>query len=287
MLELETAPSIEQAAAPRTERVRLFGMEIDRVTLPEAVHRVLDWATAHEGGCRYVVTPNLDHAVMFQENASLRAAYADAALILADGWPLVTASRWLGKPLPERVAGSDLTPALFSAACQARRPLRVFLLGAAPGVAERAAQVIEKRWPAVHVCGHCSPPLGFEREPATSKRILEQVAAARPDLLVVGLGAPKQELWLHAHRNELEVPVALGVGATIDFLAGERRRAPRWMQRIHLEWLHRLANEPRRLASRYWRDATVFPKLLYRDWCEAKRGRVAEVEQSEPPAFQR
>jgi len=269
MLELETAPSIENAVTPRPDHVRLFGMEIDRVTMSQAVERVLDLAADHESGCRYVVTPNLDHAVMFQENSALRAAYADAALILADGWPLVTASRWLGKPLPERVAGSDLTPALFSAACQTRRPLRVFLLGAAPGVAERAAQAIEKRWPAVHVCGHCSPPLGFEREPATNKRILEQVAAARPDLLVVGLGAPKQELWLHAHRDELEVPVALGVGATIDFLAGERRRAPRWMQQVHLEWLHRLASEPRRLAARYWRDATVFPRLLYRDWREA------------------
>jgi N-acetylglucosaminyldiphosphoundecaprenol N-acetyl-beta-D-mannosaminyltransferase len=251
------------------------------------VERVLAWSTNHEGGCRYVVTPNLDHAVMFQESAALRAAYTDAALILADGWPLVAASRWLGKPLPERVAGSDLTPALFSAACQARRPLRVFLLGAAPGVAERAAEMIERRWPAVHVCGHCSPPRGFERESAANKRILEQVAAARPDLLVVGLGAPKQELWLHAHRAALKVPVALGVGATIDFLAGERRRAPQWMQRIHLEWLHRLASEPKRLAARYWRDATVFPTLLYRDWREAKGGRVAGVEQSEPPVVQR
>ncbi len=274
MLELEVAtPELDLNAARRPERIKLFGLEIDRVTMPEAVERVLAWAAAHDGVCRFVVTPNLDHAVMFQEHAGLRAAYAEAALVLADGWPLVAASRWLGKPLPERVAGSDLVPALFSAACQQRRPLRAFLLGAAPGVAERAAANIERRWPAVHICGCYSPPLGFERDAAANGEILRQVANARPDVLVIGLGAPKQELWLHDHRSELRVPVALGVGATIDFLAGERRRAPRWIQRLHLEWLHRLASEPRRLAARYARDACAFPRLLWREWRATARGR--------------
>jgi N-acetylglucosaminyldiphosphoundecaprenol N-acetyl-beta-D-mannosaminyltransferase len=267
MLELEAAPQApERIAESGPERVRLFGLEIDRVTMPQAVERVLHWTTAHDPGCRYVVTPNLDHAVMFQEHAGLRAAYSQAALVLADGWPLVAASRWLGRPLPERVAGSDLVPAVFAAAGQRRQPLRVFLLGAAPGVAERAAKNIERRWPAIHVCGRCSPPLGFERDAVVNERILAQVAAARPDVLVVGLGAPKQELWLHQHHATIDVPVALAVGATIDFLAGERRRAPRWLQRMQLEWLHRLASEPRRLAARYWRDACVFPRLMWREW---------------------
>lgn len=273
MLKLETPPGTPEPAAfkPR-ERVRLFGIEIDRLTMPQAVQRVLGWALAHDSGCRYVVTPNLDHAVMFQEHAGLRAAYSQAALVLADGWPLVSASRWLGMALPERVAGSDLAPALFAAACAAHQPLRVFLLGAAPGVAERAAENIERRWPAVQVCGCCSPPVGFERDAQANQRILRQIAAAEADLLVVGLGAPKQELWLHEHRDVLAVPVALAVGATIDFLAGQRRRAPRWMQRTRLEWLHRLASEPRRLAARYFRDACVFPKLLGQEW-RASRAR--------------
>jgi N-acetylglucosaminyldiphosphoundecaprenol N-acetyl-beta-D-mannosaminyltransferase len=108
--------------------------------------------------------------------------------------------------------------------------------------------------------------LGFERDDAENAKILNLIEAAAPDVLVVGLGAPKQELWVHSHRQQIAAPVALCVGATIDFLAGEKRRAPRWMQRTGLEWLHRCASEPRRLAKRYARDAVIFPKLVWRQW---------------------
>jgi N-acetylglucosaminyldiphosphoundecaprenol N-acetyl-beta-D-mannosaminyltransferase len=117
----------------------------------------------------------------------------------------------------------------------------------------------------VRVVGFYSPPLGFERDATENTIILERIAAARPDVLIVGLGAPKQELWVHAHRDEIAAPVALCVGATIDFLAGHVARAPAWMQRCGLEWLHRLSSQPRRLASRYARDAWIFPRLLLRD----------------------
>ena len=128
-------------------------------------------------------------------------------------------------------------------------PLKVFLLGAAPGVAERAAERIHERWPSVEVVGSYSPPLGFEKDACENENILQQVAAAKPDVLVVGLGAPKQELWVHTHCQQIAAPVALCVGATIDFLAGEKPRAPVWMRRTGLEWVHRLASEPRRLAK--------------------------------------
>jgi N-acetylglucosaminyldiphosphoundecaprenol N-acetyl-beta-D-mannosaminyltransferase len=144
--------------------------------------------------------------------------------------------------------------------------LRVFLLGAAPGVAREAASRIERDWPSVHVVGTYSPPAGFEHDPQESAEMLAAIASASPDLLVVGLGAPKQELWIHRHRHELSTKVALCVGATIDFLAGHRRRSPVWMRRIGLEWLHRVLSEPRRLAGRYARDAWVFPRLLWREW---------------------
>jgi N-acetylglucosaminyldiphosphoundecaprenol N-acetyl-beta-D-mannosaminyltransferase len=236
--------------------VPLFGMSINALNMRESVDTLLAWCTAPRGAaCRYVVTPNVDHAVMYQENESLRAAYADASLILADGLPVVLASRLLGRALPERVAGSDLA-----------QPLRVFLLGAAPGVAERAAGNIVARWSNVEIVGVLSPPLGFERSKEENDRILEAVATAQPDLLILGLGAPKQELWMHAHAERLQAKVALCIGATIDFLAGEKRRAPRWMRRIGLEWFHRLASEPGRLAKRYLRDAWIFPQLVWRDW---------------------
>ncbi|MEM6329354.1 MAG: WecB/TagA/CpsF family glycosyltransferase [Planctomycetota bacterium] len=243
-------------------------MAIDRLTLAQATDRVLDWcAAAPPSRCRYVVTPNVDHVVMHRARRDLRQAYAQAAMVLADGAPLVAASRLLGQPLPERVAGSDLTPAvLASAGAAGRPPLRTFLLGAAPGVAEIAARRIAGRHPMVEVVGvHC-PPLGFEQQPAATNEALAAVAAAQPDLLIVGLGAPKQELWVSEHHSRLEAKVALCVGATIDFLAGHKRRSPKWMQRSGLEWAHRLASEPGRLASRYARDAWVFPQIVWQEW---------------------
>jgi N-acetylglucosaminyldiphosphoundecaprenol N-acetyl-beta-D-mannosaminyltransferase len=252
-----------QSAIPNSF-VELFGMKIASVTLPEAVDQLLDWCGKPRiQSCRYVVTPNVDHAVLFQEQPELRAAYGDASLVLADGAPLILASRILGRRLPERVAGSDLVPRLFDAS---RGRLRVFLLGAAPGVAEMAAEKIHRHWSGVHVVGTYSPPLGFEHSSLENARIVSAVAAAKPDLLVVGFGAPKQEVWVHRHRHELQAKVALCAGATIDFLAEHRRRSPVWMRRVGLEWLHRVWCEPRRLAARYSRDAWVFPRLVWREW---------------------
>jgi N-acetylglucosaminyldiphosphoundecaprenol N-acetyl-beta-D-mannosaminyltransferase len=248
-------------------------MFIDVITMPETIDRILGWCDSpRENVCRFVVTPNVDHAVMYQSNEKLRAAYDASSLVLADGAPVVVASRLLRRALPERVPGSDLAPALFKRIAAAKladankRALRVFLLGAGPGVADRAAANIAARWPGVEVVGTLSPPLGFERDAAENERILAAVANSKPDVLLVGFGAPKQELWVHAHADKLHAKVALCIGATIDFLAGEKRRAPRWMRRVGLEWLHRLSTEPRRLAKRYLRDAWIFPQLVWRDW---------------------
>ncbi|HUG92324.1 MAG TPA: WecB/TagA/CpsF family glycosyltransferase [Planctomycetaceae bacterium] len=249
-------------------RIQLFGIDIDPLRMPQAVERVMGWLAAsvdRSAGCRYIVTPNCDHVVLLEEHEGLRAAYRGADLVLVDGMPVVWASRLLKKPVPERVTGADLVPALFDAA-RADRPLTTYLLGALPGVAERAAAAVEAKWPHVRVVGTYSPPLGFERDEAENEAILGRVAAVNPDLLVVGLGAPKQECWVHAHRDRIRAGVALCVGATIDFLAGEKSRAPVWMRRSGLEWLHRVLTEPRRLARRYARDARIFPRLVWREW---------------------
>jgi N-acetylglucosaminyldiphosphoundecaprenol N-acetyl-beta-D-mannosaminyltransferase len=188
--------------------------------------------------------------------------------------PLLLAAKLLRRGVPERVPGSDLVPALFSAASSTSsgirknsevRPLRVYLLGAGPGVAERAAEKIHDTWTGVQVVGCYSPPLGFEKDTAENDAILARITEAKCDVLVVGLGAPKQELWVAANNGRIAAPVALCVGATIDFLAGEKARAPVWMRRVGLEWLHRLASEPRRLTRRYARDAIQLPRLLWRE----------------------
>jgi N-acetylglucosaminyldiphosphoundecaprenol N-acetyl-beta-D-mannosaminyltransferase len=246
-------------------RVELFGIEIDALRMDQAVAQVLAWATDSTGRCHFVVTPNVQHVVLLQDHAALQSAYRDAGMVLVDGAPVLWASRLLGSPLPQRVAGSDLVPMLFEAA-GANDPLKAYLLGAAPGVAQRAAARIRSRWPGVEVVGTYSPPPGFENDEAENQAILARIADARPDVLIVGLGAPKQELWVHQHRDSIAAKVALCVGATIDFLAGERSRAPVWMREIGLEWLYRIITEPRRLAGRYVKDALVFPHLVAREW---------------------
>lgn len=259
----------DHAGQPPADRVQVLGVQVDAVTLEQAVERVNEWLYGAEEGCRYVVTPNLDHAVLLKESAELRQAYRGAGLIIPDGMPMVWGSWLRGGAISERVAGSDLVPALMSRA-QAARPLRVFLLGAAPGVADRAAQAVHARFAHVRVVGTNSPEPGFERDLAACSDIVAQINATEAQLLVVGFGAPKQELWVHRHGPELRCRAALCAGATIDFLAGHRRRAPHWMQKTGTEWLYRALSEPKRLLPRYARDACHLPSLLYADWLAAR-----------------
>jgi N-acetylglucosaminyldiphosphoundecaprenol N-acetyl-beta-D-mannosaminyltransferase len=246
--------------------VNLFGVDIDVVRRDDAIRAVLQMSKT-PGSCRFVVTPNADHVLLLQRNPAMRRAYADASLVIADGWPVVVASHLLARPLPARVTGSDLVPGVFGAADPAD-PVRVYLFGAAPGVADRAARLVEARYPGVRVVGAHGPPIGFERDPKETRRSLDRIRDAAPEILLVGLGAPKQELWVHANRDEIRARVALCIGATIDFLAGERARAPTWMQRAGLEWFHRMVSEPRRLVPRYVRNAVDFPRLVLREWLE-------------------
>lgn len=251
-------------------RLPLFGIEFDPLRMDQAVAQVWAWIANPPPRCAMVVTPNVDHLVLLARRADFREAYRHASLVLADGMPIVWASRWLGQPLPQRVAGSDLVPAIF-ASSSTEKQLTVFLLGAEPGVGQRAAERIHRAWPAVTVTGISSPPLGFERDEQANAAICKQIADARPDVLVVGLGAPKQELWVHRHQHRLAAKVAICAGGTIDFLAGRQRRAPVWMRECGLEWLYRLARQPRRLAARYARDAWVFPQLVARAWWEQRQ----------------
>ena len=271
-----TTAALQQQAPKR----QLLGMEIDALTMEGAVDQL--WAWINDGpqteGCRYVVTPNVDHAVLLEKNVDLQAAYRDAHMVLADGFPIVMASKLLNQPVPERVAGSELVPRLFDF-FNHYGDLKVFLLGAAEGVAEVAAKNMLQQWPKVQTVGVYSPPMGFENDKVECANILTRIAACKPDVVVVGLGAPKQELWVHRHHKLIDAKVALCVGATIDFLAGEQKRAPLWMQEHNLEWAHRMFSQPRRLVKRYAKDAWVFPQLVFRQWVANARDAVAQEQQ--------
>jgi N-acetylglucosaminyldiphosphoundecaprenol N-acetyl-beta-D-mannosaminyltransferase len=230
-----------------SRRIELGPVPVDAVTLNVALDRIGELVVAGEGGA--VFTPNVDHVVVAEENERLREAYARASLSLADGMPLIWASRLLGTPLPEKVSGSDIVSPLLERA--ADRGWRVYLLGGAPGVAAQARDRLLQRLPALQVVGVDAPRIDIDEPPEEREPVLERIRAAQPQLVLVGLGAPKQEIWIDQVRSTLRPAVLLGVGASLDFLAGTLPRAPRWMSESGLEWLYRLGREPGRLWRRY------------------------------------
>ncbi len=241
--------------------VCILGIPVDSVTMDEALDRIDEMVAS--GRPHYVVTPNVDFLVQAQTNPELHRILCEADLVLCDGQPLVWASRWLGNPLPERVAGADLAPRLIAQA--ERKGHRIFLLGATPEANEAAARRLRKTHPQLQLAGHYSPPFA-PLEEMDHDALVCRIRAAEPDILFVGFGCPKQEQWIARHYRALGVPVCLGLGATIDFLAGRVRRAPEWMRRSGLEWTYRLSQEPRRLFRRYWTDVRYFGAAILAQW---------------------
>jgi N-acetylglucosaminyldiphosphoundecaprenol N-acetyl-beta-D-mannosaminyltransferase len=198
-----------------------------------------------------------------------RETYSDACLALPDGMPIILASRVLGRPLRQKLSGSDMVPALCSFA--AREGFSVYFLGGTPGTAEDTAQIMAQRNPGLRVAGHFCPDYGFEKDPAEIARINEIVAAAQADICFVALGSPKQELWMHANYLPAGAMIYMGVGATFDFISGRVRRAPRIVQKAGFEWLWRVAMEPRRLWRRYLVEDLVFFRIFWREFLARKR----------------
>jgi N-acetylglucosaminyldiphosphoundecaprenol N-acetyl-beta-D-mannosaminyltransferase len=245
-------------ACPKKRSV--FDCQIDPLTKNEAVDLIWSWLQ-DSSGFRYIVTPNVHHLVLLRKYRLLREAYRHASLTLVDGRPVKWALNLLGDPVPEVIPGSDLVPALFSSTSR-HRNLKVFLLGAGVGVAEKAQSVIRANWPFVHVVGAYSPRRCFESDEVELATMIRVVRATAPDLLIIGLGCPKQETWVFRFRSEINARVAICCGATIDFIAGRRKRAPVWIQKIGCEWLFRAFSEPLRLGPRYANDALVFPVII-------------------------
>jgi N-acetylglucosaminyldiphosphoundecaprenol N-acetyl-beta-D-mannosaminyltransferase len=210
----------------------------------------------------YLITANTHYAMLTEQNPDLREINARAAFILADGAPLVWASRFWASPLPERVAGSDLVFELSEAA--AKKGYRLFFLGGAVGVAEEATRCLSQRYSGLQVVGTECPSL-HELTPEAEMALIERIRAARPDILLVAFGQPKGERWIYRHLDHLGIPVNIQIGASLDFAAGRIRRAPRWMQRFGLEWAFRLWLEPRRLLGRYARNAYFIAFNVARD----------------------
>jgi len=264
------------------ETVSICHARVHGLRLPEAVHLISAYAADLQGPT-YVVTPNAQHIVLLDKDPYFREIYSHAGLVLPDGFSLLLAARLVGKKLRERVTGVDLFKALCRRA--AEMGLKVCLLGGKPGSAELAARKLKAAFPKLTIAGTYCPVLGFERDPAQLSEIADRIRQARPHILFVGLGAPKQENWIYEHGLKLGVPVCVGIGGSFEMIGGMVPRAPHWMQVSGLEWLYRLALEPRRLWKRYLIGnfrfmAMVLRQLVYPDcyaaenaWPAAREGR--------------
>ncbi len=249
-----------------TKRLRLGKVPIDVLSFGGALDAVDRLVEARKGG--FVFTPNVDHIVMVDGHAEFEAAYQRADLCLADGTPVVWASRLFDTPLPERVSGSDLIGPLLERAGQ--KKWRVAFLGAAPGVAEKAAEVARARWGTDVVSTEA--PMVDLKDTAQLDAIGERVAKARADLVLMAFGAPKQELLIARIAERVRPAVLLGVGASLDFIAGTLKRAPLVFRKTGFEWLYRLAQEPKRLWRRYLINDPKFAMILWRTLREARPG---------------
>ncbi len=255
---------------PLPPRFQVGGVPVDRISMDYAAILLVE-ALLHRGELPTltVVGPNAQLVTLAQKDQLFAEALHQADLAVPDGMSVVLASRLLNVPIPERVTGGDLMERMCAEA--AHHGFRVFFLGGLPGAAEMAAFNLRQRYPGLNICGTCCPPFGFENDPAELFWIEKVIEEARPDLLCVAFGAPKQEIWMQRHRRRLDVGVILPVGAAFDTQAGLQRRAPEWMQRNALEWLFRLIMEPRRLWRRYLIGNTHFILLVLRQWLHEKR----------------
>ena len=251
----------------------LLGLPFHDVTLDETL--IHCEKVMRQDECRYMVTANVDFTTQAYHDADLRKIVFFADRVVCDGMPLVWLSKAFGHPLRERVAGSDMVPLLFEIC--AREKLPVYFFGSDTATLEEAKKIVENQYPGLEICGIDAPPIGAVVE-WDNEEICRKMRDSGARLLLVCLGCPKQERWIFAHHLETGVPLSIGVGASLDFITGKQRRAPKWMQKSGFEWFWRMASSPRRLASRYGSDFLFLLKASSRQaLAQRKRGRIKDA----------
>lgn len=239
-------------------RIKFLNTYIDNLTMDQAVDAALKLVKERKNS--YVVTPNLDHIVLLETDELFQNAYGDADLILADGKPLIWISKYLKNPIIEKVSGSDFFPNVCKKA--AKEGYSIFILGAAAEVAEKAGEILKNNNNGLEIAGTYSPPLGFEKDSSEMQHIIEMITFSKPDILAVALGSPKGEKFIYQNLNKLNVPLSMSIGATIDFIAGNVKRCPKWMSNVGLEWVYRICSDPKRMWKRYWNDAKKIGPII-------------------------
>ena len=239
--------------------VALFGLPITNVNMEQAIKRVDEYILS--GVVHQIATANLDFARNALHDPYLHSIICDCSMVLPDGAPMLWASKMFGAPLQERVTGVDLVPALAKLA--ADRGYRVYFLGSSEESSSTAVKSLLKRFPKLNIVGRSCPPVATLPE-MDNEKMLSEIHAARPNIIFIGFGNPKQEIWIHRHKDRLPPSVVIGIGGALDMIAGTLHRAPRWIQSLQMEWMYRMAQEPGRLMPRYLRDAKALLRHLPR-----------------------
>lgn len=240
------------------EKIKFLNTRIDNITMEQAIKKIDEFIKLNKKS--YIVTPNVDHIVRLENDSEFKEVYDNADLVLTDGMPLIWISKWIGSPIVEKVSGSDLLPEVCRLASV--KKYRIFFLGAAPGVAEKAARKLEDRYNGLSISGCYSPKLGFENDKDEVNKIIEIINNCDVDILALALGTPKQEKFIYKNKDRIKAAVTLNIGAAIDFEAGIVKRAPKWMQNTGLEWFYRLCREPKRMFKRYIIDDVKIIKIV-------------------------
>lgn len=242
------------------DKQALLNTYVNNVTLEETVAAIE--ALLQQEKASYVVPINVDVVMKIEEDAYLKEIVDKADLVLVDGKPLVWISKYHKRPVKEKVSGSDLVPALCDMA--AKKGYSMFILGGKDGIAQQAKEKMEQTYPGIRVVGTYAPPMGFEKDAQELDKVNDAINRAQPDLLIVCFGCPKQEKFIYENIEKYSARVSVCAGATVDFLAGNVKRAPKWMSDHGLEWFYRFTQEPKRLFKRYFVDDVQILRLMFK-----------------------
>ena len=242
------------------EKQPLLNTYVNNVDMNEALSAIDEMIAS--GKKSYVVAINVDVVMKLEDDQHLKKIVDEADMVLVDGKPLIWISRWHEKPVKAKISGSDLVPLLCTKARD--KGYSIFIIGGKDGIAEKAKENLERDLPGINVVGTYAPPFGFEKDEVELRKINKMISDAAPDLLIACFGCPKQEKWIYENYQKYDAKVSICAGATVDFLAGNVKRAPRWMSDHGLEWFYRFLQEPKRMFKRYFIDDVKIVKLIRR-----------------------
>lgn len=240
------------------EKQSLLNTYINNVSMMEAIHNIESLIA--EKTKSYIVAINVDVVIKIEDDSYLKEIVDNADMVLVDGKPLIWISKMHKKPVQAKISGSDLVPELCELSAQ--KGYSLFILGGKDGVAEQAKKRLEEQLPAIKIVGTYAPPFGFEKNQEELDKINNMISEAHPDILIACFGCPKQEKWIYENYQKYDATVSICAGATVDFLSGNVKRAPKWMSEHGLEWLYRFFQEPKRMFKRYFIDDVKIVRLI-------------------------